>query len=699
MANDKIKGASASKKRIATRGSYFDVRLAILRTDFNPDKHGDSVSFWADDEPLFQDESGKLDQDCQVALGLFGFDEPFDGMSISIISPEGRSSILYREDTDEMEADIERLLKYSFVSDIRFAQAITKIVTTSWGFGGDYDDVKEEALDQLEDFSCVSESGTDMLNIEDPLPGGGVLIDVAVYSDVPATIESDGAMEFPEDIEWDEFLGDRFICLLLPKYKSSIHDIAAFAQTEANNTAEATPALDSEKQESPAGTKSAGLPDSGLDKLLKKDMFETDEEFQYRLSRLAPIPIGIIELKDDGYDIDNQQFSIQITWSSSSALESLPLDRNGVIIDIPREPARMLWTSGKEHPLLASFKPYGRKAIIDSLYIGWDTNQYPVAAGIICQKTSTEVQNTVLGLTKEVPVKLRTQVSKGAPPAKIQPDIVKSINAEPDDKSDNRFPVWTTFQEGPLFPEMIVLPAGSFMMGSDDHESEQPIKRIELKRPFCMGIYPVTFDEFDKFLELNYTLGIHTPDDRQQGRGRRPVSGVSWKDALAYCEWLSKITKATYRLPSEAEWEYAARAGTTTRYWWGDDLSDGARFYAPKPPRGKIDSLVAVGSFEPNPWGIHDLIGNVDQWCQDIHDINNEFTPLDGSPRFNSLTHKQIQEQIARLGNETFYDVKRIRGGRFNSIMMLDIKTVSENRHWGSCEYWAYEGFRVVREI
>ena len=699
MANDKKKSASASKKSIETTGSYLDIRLAILRTDFNPDEHGDSVSFWAQDEPLFQDDKGKLDQDCQVAVGLFGFDEPHDGMSISMTSPEGRASILYGDDTDEMESDIERLLKNSFVSDTRFAQAIAKIVSTSWDFGCDYDEVKEQALDQLEDFTCISESDADILSIEESSPAGGVLIEIVLCSDVPATVAPDGGTEFPEDIEWDDVRGDRFICLLLPKFKSAIQEVKTPPQPAVSDIAAATPVLNSAAHEVLAGSNSSDPIYSELDKLLKKDMFETDEEFESRLSRLAPVSIGIIELKDDGYDIDNQQFSVRISWGNFGVLESMPLDTNGVIVNIPREQARSLWISGKEHPLLASFQRSGRKATIDSLYIGWDSNQYFVAAGYIRRKTGAETRGAVSGVTKALPAKPLSQIREGSPPIEIQTAVVKSTDSALYDESAISFPIWTTFREGPFFPEMVVLPAGSFMMGSNDHESEKPVRLIELTRPFCMGKYPVTCEEYDKFLEANVGLGLDEPSNNQDGRGRCPVSGVSWRDAQAYCEWLSKITKAIYRLPSEAEWEYAARAGTTTRYWWGDDVKDGVQFYGPKPPKGKNTSFGTVGSFAPNPWGIYDLLGSVQQWCQDIHDINNEFTPLDGSPRFNSLSHKKTQELIDRLGDTTLYDVKRIRGGRINSLAAFEIKTVSENRQRADCACSAYEGFRVVREI
>ena len=255
------------------------------------------------------------------------------------------------------------------------------------------------------------------------------------------------------------------------------------------------------------------------------------------------------------------------------------------------------------------------------------------------------------------------------------------------------------FRDGRSFPEMVVLPAGSFMMGSNDHVSELPKKQIEIARPFCMGKFPITFDEYDAFVLANLDQCIDMPNDEGFGRGRRPVYGVSWKDAQAYCDWLSVTTGASYRLPSESEWEYAARAGTQTRYWWGDELKDGVPFFGLL-PQGTVQPFGLVGSFKPNPWGIYDLVGSVPQWCQDIHDINNEFTPLDGSPRFSSLTSELVSELVKRLGDPTFHEEKRVRGGRNNfKTGAFEICSVSENRQSVNCDVVTDIGFRVVREI
>ena len=121
-------------------------------------------------------------------------------------------------------------------------------------------------------------------------------------------------------------------------------------------------------------------------------------------------------------------------------------------------------------------------------------------------------------------------------------------------------------------PTMVVIPAGKFMMGSPDTEpgrdkNEGPRREVTIPKPIAVGKYEVTFEEYDQFAQaMNRTR----PTDRGWGRGRRPVINVSWNDAQAYVQWLSKVTGAKYRLPSEAEWEYLARAGTETVYWWGD---------------------------------------------------------------------------------------------------------------------------------
>jgi formylglycine-generating enzyme required for sulfatase activity len=144
-----------------------------------------------------------------------------------------------------------------------------------------------------------------------------------------------------------------------------------------------------------------------------------------------------------------------------------------------------------------------------------------------------------------------------------------------------------------------------------------------------MGRYEVTFDEYDVFARL--TGGALPAYQEVWDRGRRPVSNVSWKDAVAYAEWLSKQTGKRYRLPTEAEWEYAARAGTETAYWWGNEVGKNRANCDGCGSSWDGKQTAPVASFESNPWGLHDMAGNVWEWAQDCYHDSYEGVPADGS--------------------------------------------------------------------
>ncbi len=194
-------------------------------------------------------------------------------------------------------------------------------------------------------------------------------------------------------------------------------------------------------------------------------------------------------------------------------------------------------------------------------------------------------------------------------------------------------------------PEMVTIPAGSFQMGCyTDCEYERftltlvevipgkpeskprprkknyitwgkPLQEVRIKS-FALSKYEVTFEEYDAFTDAT---GRERAGDRDRGRGRRPVINVSWHDAVAYTQWLSSQTGKSYRLPSQAEWEYAARAGTTTKYGWRNEIN-----------RSQARNLFEDGSFPPNAWGLHNMLDHVEEWVQDCpHGY--EITPSDGS--------------------------------------------------------------------
>lgn len=160
-------------------------------------------------------------------------------------------------------------------------------------------------------------------------------------------------------------------------------------------------------------------------------------------------------------------------------------------------------------------------------------------------------------------------------------------------------------------PEMVEIPAGTFQMGSNDGGNDElPIQTLKMNT-FYMSKYKVTFDEYDVFA---HATGRAKPNDKGWGREKRPVIGVTWNDAVAYTEWLSELTGKYYRLPTEAEWEYAARAGTTTKYWWGDSIGHNQANCGGCGSPWDYKKTAPVGSFAPNGFGLYETVGNVWEW-------------------------------------------------------------------------------------
>lgn len=198
----------------------------------------------------------------------------------------------------------------------------------------------------------------------------------------------------------------------------------------------------------------------------------------------------------------------------------------------------------------------------------------------------------------------------------------------------------TTFRDCDVCPEMVVIPAGNFTMGSPASEAarrddEGPQHQVRISRPFAAGKYEVTFDDWDACVREG-GCG-YKPDDFPWGRGRRPVFNVSWQDANKYAEWLSRKTGKNYRLLTEAEWEYVARAGTTTAFSFGNRITptqanyDARVSYAGSPTRARGLGLLPVGSNAPNNFGLHDVHGNVSEWTEDCYHSNYNGAPSDGS--------------------------------------------------------------------
>ena len=224
--------------------------------------------------------------------------------------------------------------------------------------------------------------------------------------------------------------------------------------------------------------------------------------------------------------------------------------------------------------------------------------------------------------------------------------------------------------------EMVVLPAGSFDMGSNV-EYENPVHRVTIAKPFAIGRYEVTFDEWDRCVEEKGCK--YQADDRGWGRGNRPVINVSWLDAKEFVAWLSQKTGQTYRLPSEAEWEYAARAGVNTPFWWGRDVGS-RQANCRECNTGAGQQTQPVGSYNPNPFGIYDTAGNAAEWVEDCWNDNFRGAPRDGS---------------AWLAGQCRLRV--LRGGAFDSQGKY-VRSTARFRYDTDVRYSA-NGFRVVREL
>ncbi|MCP8687069.1 SUMF1/EgtB/PvdO family nonheme iron enzyme [Marinobacterium sedimentorum] len=209
-------------------------------------------------------------------------------------------------------------------------------------------------------------------------------------------------------------------------------------------------------------------------------------------------------------------------------------------------------------------------------------------------------------------------------------------------------------EQGDYGPEMVHLPRGTFLMGSESRESddnEKPVHEVTISHGVALARHEVTFADYDRFA---IATGRALPDDNGWGRGRQPVINISWSDASAYAQWLARETGQPYRLPSEAEWEYAARAGTQGSYWWGDELGRGFAVCDECGSEWDGKQAAPVGSLDANPWGLFDLNGNVDEWVQDCYADNHGGAPDNGSARQQS----GCEYRVMRGGS--WFDIGRL---------------------------------------
>ena len=219
-------------------------------------------------------------------------------------------------------------------------------------------------------------------------------------------------------------------------------------------------------------------------------------------------------------------------------------------------------------------------------------------------------------------------------------------------------------------PEMLVIPAGRFLIGSPEDENarndDEYQHQVVIAEPFAVSRYPLTFADYDYFCRAT---GYDRPADEGWGRGSHPVIHVSWYDAVAYCQWLSERTGQHYRLPTEAEWEYACRAGTATAFCYGDTL-------APEQANYHLGQTCPVGQFPANAWGLHDMHGNVEEWVSSCYDSD-----YSGEEQHST----EIDDPSPRA----------IRGGSWHTPVMALRSAARSSGHPDS--RLPHLGFRIVR--
>jgi formylglycine-generating enzyme required for sulfatase activity len=231
-------------------------------------------------------------------------------------------------------------------------------------------------------------------------------------------------------------------------------------------------------------------------------------------------------------------------------------------------------------------------------------------------------------------------------------------------------------------PVMIVIPAGKFIMGSPENESDRnasegPRHEVTVAKPFAVSKFEVTFEEWDACVAAAACPRVTD----HWGGGNMPIINVSWDDAKQYVGWLSQLTGKEYRLLTEAEWEYAARAGANTRYSWGDDPRMGNANCDGCGSQWDLRQTAPVGSFKPNALGLYDMHGNVWEWVEDSWHENYHGAPADGSAWL-------------RDGDPSF---RVVRGGSWRNESELVRAAVRVRRH--TKVRFDTLGFRVARTI
>ena len=287
------------------------------------------------------------------------------------------------------------------------------------------------------------------------------------------------------------------------------------------------------------------------------------------------------------------------------------------------------------------------------------------------EEPASPAMDAIMPLARPVPA---------APPDEAaEPDDAASTEvAALDLDSPERITALSAFTDCESCPVMVALPEGRFRMGSADGDrTEQPVREVAIGQAFALGKYEVTIAEWRACAEAGACRKI---DDPQPDDDTRPMQNVSWSDAESFAAWLRETTGQPYRLPTEAEWEYGARGGESTRFWWGDDYREGRANCAECGGDWDRRRPSSIGAFDANPFGLHDMNGGVSEWVADCWISHYRDAPTDASARSSGNCSQRV-----------------LRGGSWRS-KPPDITSSSRFHYDAQVRYYT-NGFRVARDI
>jgi formylglycine-generating enzyme required for sulfatase activity len=300
------------------------------------------------------------------------------------------------------------------------------------------------------------------------------------------------------------------------------------------------------------------------------------------------------------------------------------------------------------------------------LFSNGDTLQ---ATGPLCSTVAEKTNGPPVTISIKKTGELSTRMSRPRFQYVIVGDILPEITTPP-----QRKPSVEVLQDCEFCPQMLRLPGATFAMGSAASPTEQPVHQVTVP-PFIITRYPITIAQWR---QCAVAMACSYEPIRDGSSDDQPVHNVSWDDAQQYVSWISGLTKQNYRLPTEAEWEYAARAGSNTAYWWGDRLADRMANCRECGEPFEVDAPVAPARFAANPLGLYGTAGGVAQWVLDCWHESYAGAPSDGS----SWDGADCSEHV-------------LRGGSWMDNASK-LRSASRGHYGGSLRYPTH-GFRIAR--